>query len=149
MVNKINNTVPYYNGYGLGTLQNPLTEETDWDSLTKNVNNPMYNLFSTWYTPIKEKSFLDNISNFIGGVEIGPNGTRTTKGLGGTEGLANIAGALASLYSIYNAHQYNKRLDKAFGIQAKELARATQKDKDFANAINKSGLGTYSAGINI
>lgn len=66
--------------------------------------------------------------------------------IGGAKGLADIGGGLASLYSIYSGMQQNKRAEDAWNMQKQEYNRSVQKDRDFASALNKSGLGTYSAG---
>lgn len=67
-------------------------------------------------------------------------------GLGGTRGIADIGGGLASLYSIYSGIQANDRAEQAWNLQKGEYNRGVQKDKDFATNIAKSGLGSYSAG---
>lgn len=61
------------------------------------------------------------------------------------DGLNAVSG-LASLYSIYSGSQANDRAQEAFNMQKAAYNRSVQKDKDFATNLNKSGLGTYSAG---
>ncbi len=63
------------------------------------------------------------------------------------KGFADVGGGLASLYSIYNGIEANKRADEAFKLQKAEYSRGVQREKDFAAGIAKSGLGTYSAGV--
>jgi hypothetical protein len=66
--------------------------------------------------------------------------------IGGAKGFADIGGGLASLYGIYQGMQQNKRADEAFRMQKAEYNRGVKKDKDFGDAVNRSGLGSYSAG---
>lgn len=153
MINEINNI---YTPLWLRKLSDI---ESDLDSLTENTSNQYDNSPFTWSRLPSQNNQVVNtpswglgniskkIKDFIGKTTINPDGTVTTIGLGGLGGLASTAGALAKLYSIYDARQYNKRLDKAFEMQAQEHARAVQKDRDFANAVNKSGLGLYSSGL--
>lgn len=61
------------------------------------------------------------------------------------DGLNALSG-LSSLYSIYSGSQANDRAQEAFNMQKAAYNRSVQKDKDFATNVNKSGLGTYSAG---
>lgn len=61
--------------------------------------------------------------------------------------LAGIGQGAAALWGAYNDYEKNKMAKEAFGLQKDEYKRAVRKDKDFATNINKSGLGTYSAGV--
>lgn len=91
----------------------------------------------------------DEIKNGLAAGSVVPPATTPglLDGIGGAKGFADIGGGLASLYSIYSGYQQNKRADDALNMQKQEYNRGVQKDKDFATAMNKSGLGSYSAGI--
>ena len=68
-------------------------------------------------------------------------------GMGGAKGFADLAGGLGSLASMYYGYESNKRADKIADAQMAEVNRQKQRDVDFANSVNKSGLGAYSAGV--
>ena len=67
--------------------------------------------------------------------------------MGGAQGFADLAGGLGSLASMYYGYESNKRADKIADAQMAEVNRQKQRDVDFANSVNKSGLGAYSAGV--
>ncbi|MFA7029649.1 MAG: hypothetical protein WC179_05205 [Candidatus Cloacimonadaceae bacterium] len=134
-------------------LSSVVPETSLWDT-TQQLFTPS-NYYAQGFTP---PGLGTNLANMVSGLaNVGSNiiGTRTydpktgasnTTGLGGPQGLANVGSGLASLYSIYAGMEANKRAEDAWKMQKAEYNRGVQKDKDFATAINKSGLGTYSAG---
>ena len=67
--------------------------------------------------------------------------------VGGTQGLASILGGIGQIGSFWNGMEQNRRAEKEWDMRNAEVNRQKQRDVDFANAINKSGLGSYSAGI--
>ena len=67
--------------------------------------------------------------------------------VGGTQGLASILGGIGQIGSFWNGMEQNRRAEKEWDMRNAEINRQKQRDVDFANAINKSGLGSYSAGI--
>ncbi len=121
--------------------------------------SPGFNYFSPEYAKLKPFTTWDTdpeIQN-ITSEAIRPNyegptfKTDIKEGLSGLginnwqDGLNAVSG-LASLYSIYSGSQANDRAQEAFNMQKAAYNRSVQKDKDFATNLNKSGLGTYSAG---
>ncbi len=66
--------------------------------------------------------------------------------VGGTQGLASILGGIGQIGSFWNGMEQNRRAEKEWDMRNAEINRQKQRDVDFANAINKSGLGSYSAG---
>lgn len=109
--------------------------ELDYNSVISGVlsdknSTPMDKLYASmlgkqWNTP--QASFLGMDQNMLKGIQGG-------LGIG------------SSLFGLYSDIMANKRADKAFGMQTAEYNRGVKKDKDFASAIQKSGLGSYSAG---
>lgn len=63
------------------------------------------------------------------------------------QGLNGTLGGLSSLGGLYFDWQKNKMAKDAFKMEKAEYNRGVEKDKQFANNLNKSGLGTYSAGV--
>lgn len=68
-------------------------------------------------------------------------------GLGGAEGFANIAGGVSALGGLYYGIKENDRREGEYKAKMAEINRQKQRDIDWQNNINKSGLGTYSAGL--
>lgn len=68
-------------------------------------------------------------------------------GIGGAKGLADIAGGLSSLGGLYYGMKENDRREGEYNARMAEINRQRQRDIDWQNNINKSGLGTYSAGV--
>lgn len=103
------------------------------------------------YTPdqLAQLEGLDttSLANPVQSPGIGSSLAGAWEGIGGAKGLADLSGGLASLYSIYSGNEQNKRANEALNMQKAEYNRGVQKDKDFATAMNKSGLGAYSAGL--
>ena len=70
--------------------------------------------------------------------------------MGNLGGISTIASGLAGLYGAYKTGQaleeQNEMAKQEQAMRFSEINRQKQRDKDFASAINKSGLGSYSAG---
>jgi hypothetical protein len=90
-----------------------------------------------WKTPATEPGMFDGFGQGLAGA---------WDTIGGAKGFADIGGGLASMYGIYQGIQQNKRAEEAFRMQKAEYNRGVKKDKDFGDAVNRSGLGSYSAG---
>jgi hypothetical protein len=106
-----------------------------WDS----ISNGASNMFGSAATPA---SYVYNPETKA--QEYVP-GTAAT-GMGGMQGLMGAAPLVTGLASAYNGYQQNKLLDRQVDMQNAENERQVRKEKDFATNMNKSGLGTYSAG---
>lgn len=65
-------------------------------------------------------------------------------GLGGISGAGGLAANLAPLITGYLGYKETKKKNNMI---KGEIDRTVRKETDFANSINKSGLGTTSAGI--
>ena len=128
-----------------------------WDKAA-DIQYTMGNLVGSkeWdeYSPEKRDEILGDLTNWdtdaykgknYGGDGIEPSFWNDT--IGGAKGFADLAGGLGSLASMYYGYESNKRADKIADAQMAEVKRQKQRDVDFANSVNKSGLGAYSAGV--
>jgi len=86
----------------------------------------------------------DSIGNFIGGNTRNADGSISTTGLGGMKGVADLGGGLASLYSIHDRMEHNKRMNEAFNLQKIDRERQYAANARREEAINRMG-GVSSA----
>lgn len=72
-------------------------------------------------------------------------------GLSSTAGMLPSLADLTGLYGTIMGYKYagneDDRRERMFNTQMSEINRQKQRDVDWQNNINKSGLGTYSAGL--